>query len=73
MYWINIAHPPRIHIAWLNGGSSLVFVSDRMEEPVGLTIDYHMNNRLYWSDMKKGVIESINSDGQDRVVIMKGA
>ena len=72
MYWINIAEPARIHSAWMNGFGSNILVSGRMDEPVSLVIDYHMSNRLYWTDIKQGFIESVNSDGRDRVVIARG-
>ena len=40
-----------------------------LDEPSGLAIDYFMNNRLFWSDSKTGIIESVHFDGSDRVKI----
>lgn len=43
-------------------------ISENIQWPTGLTIDY-LNKRLYWSDHRKGSVESTLLDGSDRHVI----
>jgi len=55
--------------AWLNGQNQKVLVNTNLDHPTGLAIDFYKNGRLYWCDQKNNFIESINSDGSDRVRI----
>ena len=55
----------------MNGQNRTVLVESRLGNPTGLTIDYYMNDRLYWCDNKENIIESMNPDGSDRVVVVR--
>ena len=55
--------------SWMTGQNVNVLVSSNLGSPVGLTIDYHMNNRLFWCDQRTNFIESVKFDGSDRVKI----
>jgi low density lipoprotein-related protein 2 len=50
----------------MNGENIKILVQDSLYEPTSLAIDYFMSNRIYWSDSKHNIIESINPDGTDR-------
>ena len=45
-------------------------IDTNLHHPSGLTIDYNMNDRLFWSDSHQDVIESCASDGNDRVTLI---
>lgn len=66
MFWsdVSVSH---IGIAEMDGKNSSSFITENLEWPVSLTIDYP-NNRLYWLDKRKNAIESIRLDGTDRRV-----
>lgn len=66
MFWCDMGFP-HIKIAGMDGKNSSSFITDNLEWPVSLTID-SPNNRLYWLDKKRNVIESIRLDGTDRRV-----
>ena len=71
LYWTD-ADPltPKIEYSWMNGEHRKALVSTRLIRPSALTIDYVMNDTVYWADYKLGVIESINVDGTNRQQIM---
>ncbi len=50
----------------MNGEFKKILVNENLVQPSSLAIDYFMNSRLYWSDTKQNIIESINIDGTDR-------
>ncbi len=69
IYWINNGNEKSIMSAWMNGENIRIVVNTNLASPTGLTIDFHMNNRLFWCDQKYNFIESIKYDGTDRVRI----
>ncbi|XP_013407657.1 low-density lipoprotein receptor-related protein 2-like [Lingula anatina] len=71
MYWTDLGgSSPRIEAAWMNGGNRSILINQRLGNPTGITIDYTMNNRVYWCDSKENKIESMNADGTGRVVVV---
>lgn len=66
MFWSDVGFP-HIGIAGMDGKNSSVFITENLNWPTSLTIDYP-NNRLYWLDKKNYVIESVRLDGSDRRV-----
>lgn len=54
----------------MNGEHREELVSTRLGRPTGLTIDDHMNDRVFWCDSKENLIESMNADGSDRVIVI---
>jgi len=72
MYWTDVnERSPKIECSWMNGEQRQPLVSDRLLRPTGLAIDYHKNDRVFWSDSKENVIESVNSDGSDRAIVIR--
>ena len=72
LYWTDIyASRPKIEASWMDGSNRTVLVNERLGHPTGLTIDYWMDDRIFWCDSKQNVIESMNADGSDRVLIVR--
>merc|ERR1719347_2209924 len=53
----------------MDGSGKKALVNDDLVWPNGLAIDLVLD-RIYWSDAKKDVIESVRMDGSDRRVIL---
>lgn len=71
MYWSDASiKTPKIERAWMNGEYRETLVSTRLIRPASITIDFYMGDRVYWSDSKENVIESMKPDGTDRVVVI---
>jgi low density lipoprotein-related protein 2 len=73
MYFSDAGSRPRIVKAWMDGTRQKIIVSERIERPEALAIDFYMNNMLYWADAKLNVIESMTNDGARRTIIAQGA
>ena len=74
MYWTDTSiGSPKIMSAWMNGWNQTVLVSTNINQPTGLTIDYHMNHRIFWCDSKANIIGSMKSDGTDRIIVRSGS
>jgi len=72
MYWTDkYAQSPKIESAWMTGENRTTLVSTRLGQPTGLSIDYHMNHRVYWCDSKENIIESMKFDGTDRAIVIR--
>ncbi|XP_076440226.1 low-density lipoprotein receptor-related protein 2-like [Babylonia areolata] len=72
MYWSDVgASQPRIERAWMNGERREVLVATRLVRPSSIAIDYHMGDRVYWSDSKENRVESMKPDGTDRVLVVR--
>ncbi|XP_041374759.1 low-density lipoprotein receptor-related protein 2-like [Gigantopelta aegis] len=70
MFWTDISGlRPKIERSWMNGDERKVLVSTRLGQPTGITIDFYMGDRIYWSDAKENIIESMKPDGTNRVVV----
>ena len=69
MFWINSGSSKAIMSSWMNGKDIKVLVHTNLGSPVGLAIDYYMNNRIFWCDERAHYIESVKFDGSDRVKI----
>ncbi|ELW62291.1 Low-density lipoprotein receptor-related protein 2 [Tupaia chinensis] len=70
MYWTDWGKEPKIESAWMNGEYRKILVSENLGWPTGLSIDYLNNDRIYWSDFKEDVIETIKYDGTDRRIVL---
>lgn len=53
--------------AMMDGTAKTIFINTTLQFPVSLVIDQPAN-RLFWADLKKHSIESINLDGISRLV-----
>ncbi len=59
--------------ATMSGEYVKTLIGSGLHTPSGLTIDYNMNGRLFWTDSYLGHIESCNFDGTDRTQIIATA
>lgn len=71
MYWSEWSANSCILMAGMDGRNSTVLINQNLEWPSSLTIDY-ANDRLYWIDGKRKLIESVRLDGTDRRIILNG-
>ncbi|XP_020846577.1 low-density lipoprotein receptor-related protein 2 isoform X2 [Phascolarctos cinereus] len=69
MYWTDWGRRPKIERAWMDGQQRQTLVSNDLGWPTGLSIDYLNNDRIYWSDSKENIIESMKHDGTDRRLV----
>lgn len=72
MYWTDWGRQPKIECAWMDGKERKTLVSEDLGWPTGLSIDYLNNDRIYWSDSKENIIESMRPDGTDRTIVLHG-
>jgi hypothetical protein len=56
----------------MDGQEFKALVSYDLFHPVSLAVDYHMENRIFWTDNAWGIIASVNEHGQDRITLIKG-
>ena len=68
MFWSNWGNEGSIIKSQMDGLFAKPIVSKNLHWPNGLAID-HANARLYWSDAKSDLIESVDLDGRDRRII----
>ena len=59
---------PAIWTAKMDGTNPKVFLTDRLEWPTGLALDFPAK-RIFWADTKQRSINSINLDGSQRAMI----
>jgi len=69
MFWTNFGQTALIEMSALDGTSRASLVDDA-EKPVGLTLDPILNV-IYWSDVRRGTIESMDYAGQNRRIIIR--
>ncbi|NWR88915.1 LRP2 protein, partial [Furnarius figulus] len=72
MYWTDWGRQPKIECAWMDGQQRQTLISEDLGWPTGLSIDYLNNDRIYWSDSKENLIESMRPDGTDRTIVLHG-
>lgn len=73
MYWTDWGRNPRIESAWMDGQHRQALVQEEdLGWPTGLAVDYLNGNRIYWSDSKENIIESMKHDGTDRRIVISG-
>lgn len=53
----------------MDGQRRKVLVQEDLGWPTGLCIDYVNGDRIYWSDLKEDIIETIKYDGTDRRIV----
>lgn len=68
MFWSTMMRI--IYVASMDGSQKRRLVTENVEFASGLAIDYP-SRRLYWCDVRKSTIETVNLDGQDRQVVRK--
>lgn len=70
MYWTDWGENPKIESAWMDGERRKVLVQEDLGWPTGLCIDYMNDDRIYWSDLKDNIVETIKYDGTDRRIVV---
>lgn len=73
MFWVQtvLIQPVNgtLYRSWMDGSNREVFVDTNIGWPNGLAIDL-VGDKLYWSDTRRGVIESIGLNWEDRRVVV---
>ena len=72
MYWSQAGSSPRIESAWMDGTKRKVLRVERLVHPTGLTIDFAMDNAIYWADHSLSTIEVMKRDGTGHSVVIRG-
>lgn len=70
MFWTDWGSKSHIGVAFMDGGSPAVLVSD-VVWPNGLALDWP-SRRLYWADAHSGFIECVTITGKDRRKVIQG-
>ncbi|XP_076061029.1 low-density lipoprotein receptor-related protein megalin isoform X2 [Oratosquilla oratoria] len=73
MFWADKGSSPKIETSWMDGSKRRIIVSDMINQPTGLAIDYAMDHTVYWVDATLNRIESIREDGTQRTLIASGS
>jgi hypothetical protein len=65
VFWTDYGHQAKICSAYEDGSDVKILVSEEIERPNGLTIDYAIDT-IYWAGASPCIIESMKLDGTDR-------
>lgn len=66
MFWSTMMRS--IYTASMDGSQKRRFIFENIEFASGLAIDYP-SRRLYWCDIRKATVETVNLEGRDRQII----
>jgi hypothetical protein len=69
MYWTDWGSHPKIERACLDGSDRRAIVTDNIQWPNGLTLDYE-SDRLFWVDAKLHIIVSSDLNGLRRQILL---
>nr|XP_005994239.1 PREDICTED: low-density lipoprotein receptor [Latimeria chalumnae] len=69
LYWSDWGTPAKIEKGGLNGGDRTPLVTDGIEWPNGITLDFH-KQRLYWVDSKLHSLSSVDVTGRNRRMVI---
>lgn len=69
LFWTDIGAQPVVESASLEGKSRVMVASTNLVSPSGLTIDF-TEDRLFWCDLRRGVVETAALDGSHRQVLL---
>lgn len=70
LFWTDIGAQPVVESASLEGKDRAVIASTNLVSPSGLTIDF-TEDRLFWCDQRRGLVETAALDGSDRRVLLE--
>uniref|UniRef100_A0A3Q1I1W3 Epidermal growth factor n=1 Tax=Acanthochromis polyacanthus TaxID=80966 RepID=A0A3Q1I1W3_9TELE len=70
LFWTDIGSRPVVERASLEGSERTNIASTNLVSPTGLTIDF-TEDRLFWCDQRRGLIETAALDGSDRRVLLE--
>lgn len=54
------------------GTKRKVLVSERLAHPTAVTVDFSMDNTIFWADHTLSTIEMMKRDGTGRTVVLRG-
>lgn len=69
LFWTDIGAQPVVESASLEGKSRAIVASTNLMSPSGLTVDF-TEDRLFWCDLRRGVVETAALDGSHRQVLL---
>lgn len=69
LFWTDIGAQPVVESASLEGKTRAIIASTNLVSPSGLTIDF-TEDRLFWCDLRRGVVETAGLDGSHRQVLL---
>merc|ERR1712218_285511 len=72
LFWAGAGAKPKIEMSWMDGTKRRTIVSEKIERPEGLAIDFSMGHTVYWVDSKLNTIESMTEDGERRHIVARG-
>lgn len=70
LFWTDLGAQPVVERTSLEGKNRVIIASTNLVSPSGLTIDF-TEDRLFWCDQRKGVVETAALDGSDRQVLLE--
>lgn len=70
LFWTDIGAHPVVESASLEGEGRAVVARTHLVSPSGLTIDF-TEDRLFWCDQRRGLVETVALDGSDRRVLLE--
>ncbi|KAE8285591.1 Pro-epidermal growth factor [Larimichthys crocea] len=70
LFWTDIGSHPAVESASLKGKDRVVIASTNLVSPSGLTVDF-TDDRLFWCDQRRGLVETAALDGSDRQVLLE--
>ena len=73
MFWADAGSNPRIEMAWMDGSKRRAIVTDKIDSPQGLAIDFAMDHTIYWVDSKLNTIQAMDINGENRKMIAQGS
>lgn len=69
LFWTDVGAQPVVESGSLEGKSRVIVASTNLVAPSGLTIDF-TEDRLFWCDLRRGVVETASLDGSHRQVLL---
>ncbi|XP_033629378.1 low-density lipoprotein receptor-related protein 1-like isoform X2 [Asterias rubens] len=70
IFWTEIGRRPLISRIDMDGVNRMVIVSNDLQYPTGLAIDY-VHDKLYWADSKAARIEMADLNGDNQKVVIR--
>ena len=71
IFWTDIGSHAKIERAYLDGSDRKVIVKDNLKSPQGLSLDLKQR-KIYWCDAEMSGLFSVDYEGQNRVILLKG-
>ena len=68
MFWTDFETNPKVEKSTLDGTQRVTIVTANLSLPTGISLD-RRNKIVYWADYNKGVIESVDYNGNNRKLL----